>query len=204
MAVSNTSLCNQALAMIGAKRLNDLDTDNSVEAIQCRTHFEPTRDSLLRSHWWGFASARASLAQDTVSPDFEWSNQFHLPGDFLRLRAVYDDNLPDKITRYSYAIEGQLLLTNESSVDLRYVRKVTDPTEFDSLFIEVLVLSLAIKLVMPLTQSRLLRRELKEELNPLLAQVRTIDFQETNTIGSGDRQTWIDSRQSIDNTKLGN
>jgi len=198
MAISNTSICNMSLTKIGAKRINNLEdtTEGTISAIQCRLHFEQTRDSLLRTCWWRFASGRASLSQDTESPDFEWDNQFLLPNDFLRLKAVYDDVSPNNESNYSYTIEGDLLLTNEGTVDIRYVKKVTDPAEFDPLFVEVFVTALAVKLVMPLSQDRLLYRELQEELARTMARVRVVDLTETNTVGRNDRSTWIDAKQA--------
>ncbi|GAH18067.1 unnamed protein product, partial [marine sediment metagenome] len=146
MALSETKICNQALAKIGSKRLNNLDTDSTLQAVQCRTHYETTRDSLLRSHFWRFASARATLSQDATDPDFEWDNQFILPNDFLRLKSIYDGTTGQN-TRHTVAIEGQRLLTNEDTCEIRYIKKVTDPTGFDPLFVELLVLRLALKLV---------------------------------------------------------
>ena len=67
MAISNTSICNLALADVGIKRINNFENslESSSQAIACRLHFEPTRDALVRSHYWRFASARQSLSQDT-------------------------------------------------------------------------------------------------------------------------------------------
>ena len=184
-----------ALGRLGAKRLNDLDTDSSIEAIHARLQYEQTRDALLRSHWWRFASARAELSQDTSSPAFEWDYQFQLPSDFLRMKHLHEDNFsPEQITTASYALEGNLLLTNNDEANIRYIKQVTDVTEFDPLFIEALVLQLAVKLVMPLTQDANLRHELNLELEPVMAKIRTIDRQETNTVRRDDRHTWADAR----------
>jgi len=195
MALSETKICNLSLSDLGAKRINELDTDSSTEAILCRLHYEPMRDALLRSHFWRFASARATLSEDTTEPDFEWDSQFILPTDFLRLKSIYDDNnSPGNKTRYSFAVEGKRLLTNESSVEIRYIRKVTDVTEFDPLFVQVLVLELDLKLVMPLTQDVKLKESIKDDLKLLMPSVRALDRQETNTIGRADRYTWVDVR----------
>jgi len=200
MALSETRICNAALSKIGSKRINNYedDTESSPEAIQCRTHYEMTRDSLLRSHFWRFASARATLSEDTTEPDFEWDNQFILPTDFLRLKAVYDDNnTPNHKILYSFAIEGQRLLTDESSCEIRYIKKVTDVTKFDPLFVEVLVLQLALKLVGPLAGGApKLQDVLQRELATIMPSVRALDRQETNTIGRADMYPWVDVRQT--------
>jgi len=194
MALSETKICNAALARIGSKRLNDLDTDTSPQAIQCRTHYEITRDSLIRSHFWRFASARATLVQDADTPDFEWDYQYILPNDFLRMKSIYEDRFSG-VNLCSYALEGQRLLTNESSMEIRYIRKVTDVTEFDPLFVEVLVLQLALKLVSGLAGGAPnLQDILQRELAMLMPSVRALDRQETNTAGQDEASTWNDAR----------
>lgn len=172
-------------------------TDDSTNAGHCREHYEQTRDALLRTDWWRFARARATLSQDTNDPAFEWDNQFDLPNDFLRLRSIFDDNNTVKRDAYrSFAIEGDKLLTNESTVKLRYVKKVKDTAQFDPLFIEVLVLQLAVKLVMPITQDAASRELLLKELATLMITVRAVDHSETETVGRGDLQAWTDIRRT--------
>ena len=187
-ALSETSICNKALGKIGAKRINDFgDTsDTKPEAIQCRLHYEPTRDALERSHSWRFARARAELSQDEEDPDFEWDNQFILPTDFLRFRSIYEEAGTTSKSR-RHAIEGQRLLTDLSEVSLRYIKKVTDVTEFDPLFVEVLVLRLALKLVGPLAGGDpKLQDTLQRELNTLMPKVQAVDSDETDVGGRSD------------------
>ena len=194
MALSETKICNAALAKIGAKRINNIDTDTSPEAIQCRTHYEMTRDALIRSHWWRFASARKKLAEDVTEPDFEWDSQFILPNDFLRMKSIYENRFSDENYR-SYVLEGQRLLTNESTMKIRYIKKVTDVTEFDPLFVEVLVLQLALKLVPALAKTDpKLKTDIKDDLKLLMPAVKALDEQETNTVGRYELETWNDAR----------
>lgn len=196
--MTNTDICNMALGKIGSKRIKNLaDTnENTPEAIQCRLHFEQTRDSLIRSHYWRFASARAELTQDSTDPDFEWDNQFILPDDFMRLKSVFGDNFtPTGNLTVTFAIEGQRILTNEDSASIRYIKKVEDPTEFDSLFVEILVLQLALKLVAPLAGAApKLQKVLVTELRLVMPRVRALDRQETNTIGRENRRPWLEAR----------
>ena len=194
MALSETKIANMSLAKIGSKRLNDLDTDTTPQAIHCRTHYEQTRDSLIRSHFWRFASGRATLVQDTTDPDFEWDNQFILPTDFLAMKSIYEDRFSDENYR-SYALEGKRLLTNESTMEIRYIKKVTDVTEFDPLFVEVLILQLALKLIGALAGGApKLQKVVQDELFVVMRKVRALDAQETNTVGQYDLETWNDAR----------
>lgn len=198
MAESDTKICNKSLARIGSKRINDLsDTDeDSVEAIQCRLQFEPTRDALLRSHYWPFASGRKALSQDTASPDFEWDNQFILPVDFLYLKAIFENNnTSGNKSRRSHALEGQRILTNDSSMSILYIKKITDAAKFDSLFVKVLVLSLALELVSGLAKTDpKLEERIEKRLAPLMRKVRALDRQETELLGRAAQFTWVDVR----------
>ena len=198
MAESETTICNQALSEFGSTRINDFNdnTESSAQAIQCRLHYEPVRDALIRSHYWRFASDRAALSQDTVDPDFEFDNQFILPSDFLRLKSIFGDNsTATGNTRITFAIEDDRLLTNESTVQLRYIKKVTNPVKFDPLFVELFVLTLALKMIGPLAGTDVkLQTLLQQELRLILPGIRALDRQETNTIGRESRRPWLESR----------
>lgn len=188
MAISNTSICNQSLGKLGSKRINDFSdtTESSVQAIQCRLHFEPTRDALIRSHWWRFARARATLSQDTVDPDFEWDNQFILPEDFLRFRSIEEETGVTSKSR-RHAIEGDRFLTNFSTVNMRYVKKVTDPTKFDPLFVKVFVWLLADEMILPLAGSdKHIQGKIDRALKELMPKVQAVDDDETDVGGRSD------------------
>ena len=194
--LDETGICNKALGRIGGLQIGNVETDTSSEAIQCRLHYESTRDALIRSHYWRFASDRASLEQDDTDPDFEYDNQFILPDDFMRLKNVFGDNFTiTGSTGLSFALEGQRILTNCSSVDIRYIKKVTDVSEFDPLFVELLILTLADKLIGPLAGGDAqIQKKLDSTLDKLLPKVRALDRQETNTIGRLNRQPWLEGR----------
>lgn len=201
-ALDETRLANMALARVGAKRIEDIEatTDTSVEFLHIRTHFVQTRRALIRSHFWAFARGRETLSANATDPEFEWDNAYDLPPDCLRVRSPFDSDSPKRVSRYSYDVEGRQILSNESEMEIRYMADVPDPTQWDTLFVEVFVSTLALKIVMPLSGDRLLRTEIHNELygepgKPgVMAKVRQIDKQETNTLGRADRPTWNDAR----------
>ena len=199
---------NMALNRVGAKVITaaQLLANTEPRAIYCNLHYDQTRLSLLRSHWWRFAKARAELvAADAV--DFEWSNAFTLPDDFLREKSVYEDNATiHKNTMFSYELEGNLLLTNESECNLRYIKNEETIANFDALFVEVFVLLLGLKIVVPIagtgSAGRAIAVDIKEELygsrgRPgLMARVRALDRQEGERIGRAERVLWNNSRSA--------
>ncbi len=196
MATSPTKICNQALGKIGTKRINDLadTTDSKPEAIQCRLHYEPTRDALEESYNWVFNSDRATLSADAETPDFEWDYQFILPTDFLAMRSIYENRISN-VNYRSYALEGDRLLTNESTMQIRYTKKVVNPTKFDPLFIKLFVALLANELIVPLAGGdKHLAGKIEREIDKLESQVRALHGQQTNTIGRVEHGTWNDER----------
>lgn len=195
--LSETSICNQALGRIAAKHaIDDVETDTSVEAIQCRLHYEQTRDSLIRSYTWRFASGRETLTQDSETPDFEWDFQYPLPDDFMAMKSIYEGRFSG-INFRSHALEGDLLLTDEDTMEIRYTKKVTDVLEFDSLFVKVLILLLADVLIGPLAGGdKRIQNKIDNALAELMPAVRALDGQETNTAGRIESGAWNDARHA--------
>ena len=196
MAETELTIANMALGRVGGKKIDVVD-DTTNEGKQVGIHYEQTRNSLLRSFAWRFASGRDELDENSSTPDFGWEKQFDLPDDFVKLVGVFEDNGTSKnLTLSSFKIEGRLLLTNDTTVKILYVKQVTDTNLFDPLFIEALVLSLAVKLSMALGQDEKGRLELKRELISILSDIRVVDKQEQETVGRLGLQPWIDQRRS--------
>ncbi len=195
LTTEEVGLCNQALGSFGAKQFTFGDI-TSKQSVQCLLHYDQTRDALLQSHFWRFANGRSALTKINAPP-FEWDNQFDLPNDFLVLRSIYDNTLVDN-ARSSFAIEGQAILTNDSTMEIRYVKKVTDTTKFSPLFTEVLILQLELKLVGPLagmgSTGRGIKDDIRKTLKPFMKQVRANNRQEIDGKGRADNFPWNDIR----------
>jgi len=170
MAATNEDICNSALTKLGADIITSL-SDNTRRAKLCNQQFAKVRDRLLRSHPWNFAIKRVSLTANGNTPAFEYEQEFDLPADYLRGIREEDKSI-------DWKIEGQKLVANQESFNLVYIAQITDPTEFDASFDELLATELAYELAYPLVQSNSLKRELKEELNDLKRDVRSFDAQE--------------------------
>jgi len=198
MAISETSICNAALGKLGAKRITNYEdtTESSDEAIQCRLHYEITRDALIRSHFWRFAKARAVLSRDTEDdPLSEWDYQYILPNDYLRFISI-DEETGITSRKQRHSIEGQRFFTDYSTVNMRYIRKVTDPAEFDPLFVKVLVWLLADEMIGPLAGGDArIQKKIDTALSKLMPKVWAIDSDETDT---GGRSDWNLARHGAD------
>lgn len=144
---SEVEICNMSLEELGVDTITSLTDDTSKRAQTCNRHYEATRDELLKMHDWHWARKRVALNRLVATPLNDYSWQFQLPTDFLRVVKAYPEGCP-------YNIVGTLLESNEPSVNLLYVWRVTDPLTFDPLFVSALAYRLAWKMAMTLTGSR--------------------------------------------------
>jgi hypothetical protein len=150
MAATETTVCNQALSKLGAKRIIDLD-EESPEARACRLHYAETRDEVLRHHRWNFSILRAELHQLSEPPLYGWEFQYQLPVDCLRVLDVNGWEIGSRPN--AWEIEGRKLLMNEETARIRYIGRITDCNLFDAIFVEALALKLAAKLCLPINGS---------------------------------------------------
>lgn len=145
MAETTTEICVAALRKIGAKPISDYDTDTSPNAHICRDIFPILFDSTLRAFDWTCARARKQyLSTDAEEPAFGYSYQHRLPTDPWCLRPLRLLDHPE--VPQGYRIEGRLLLTDYSVVNLLYTKRITDMTEVDALLSQVMVYLMAIEL----------------------------------------------------------
>lgn len=146
MAQSVVDICNSALQRVGATTILSI-SDNSPEARACSVAYDSNRRDELRRFAWNFAINRVVLAPDATAPAFDYTYAFSLPSDCLRVLRPATSDL-------DWQIEGRKILTNDSNVlNLRYIQDVTDSTQFDASFYNVVCAALALDLVERLTQS---------------------------------------------------
>lgn len=130
----------------------DEDTRERRAITRCYTML---RDRELRAHSWNFSIKRAVLAPSSVAPAFEFAKAFPLPSDCLR-------PLPparDVDWTIEYHNGSKHILTNEGTVIyLRYVSRVTDETQFDPLFADMLACKIAWHCCEEITQSNQKKR----------------------------------------------
>ena len=110
-----------------------------------------------------------------------WQYRYLLPANYLRFVEAEHHH----IQHMHYIIEDGYIWTHRQALNIKYVWDVTDPTLFDSLFTDLLILKLALRLIPPLagTMSQKDRSQLGEELRVAESQARLVDQQEDNTSG---------------------
>ncbi len=189
---SETDLLNDALGQIGVSPITAID-DGSINANYCKRFYPALRDALTRSHHWNWALKRIELAQDAIAPLFGYAYSYTLPSDCLKVVEFNGANtdtttLPLNIF---FKIEGRNLLTNDGTVKIGYLSRVTDPNVWDGLFYQAMGTWLASKLASAITKDTSKSIDLLGEAQSLFAEATAVDGQEgTVSVIKSDALTW--------------
>lgn len=168
---TEVSISNSALAKIGAERILSLD-ENSVNARLCKEQYEKVLEDMIRAHPWNFATKRVALSASTTTPAFQYSYQYGLPNDCLRVLAVEDGE------EIEWVREGRFILSDSTTMKIKYVSSDIQPGDFDANFAEAFATRLAADICYSLNQSTSLKETLLKEAEFRLSQARSFDAQE--------------------------
>jgi hypothetical protein len=177
MVADKFVLCNLALSRVGASPITAFD-GSTQGAISCALAYDLSRRAILRLHPWNCAIDRVILEPKESAPDvpvepaFGYGFVYDLPATCLRVLSV-NDNLD------SFSVEAlRLLYTDDSTVELVFIKDEEDTTKFDSLIDELIAAHLAWSICYRITQSNSLRKILWDEFKEIKRQVKSIDGQE--------------------------
>lgn len=156
-----TEICNMALSYIARGRINSMD-EESVEAKQCKIHYEHCRRRLLLAYPFGFASREVKLA--LLEPERYgvpgWRYVYSYPADTVAVRFVYDEqHAKEKEMRrqdFEVASSGgyeRIIATDVKDAWATVTMDVKEPAFFSEEFIEALAHMLAAQVAMTLTGS---------------------------------------------------
>jgi hypothetical protein len=196
---SYVTIANMAAMIVGtAARLTAPDED-TVLGRAVASVWDIEREALLREGAWNMAIKRAELAASTASPKFEFSHQFQLPADCLRLIELYH------LARDRWQLEGKLILTDHPGpLKLRYLADVKQPELFEPQFARVFAQRLACAI-----GNRIAGSAFDEELNwqkyrQMLSEARRTDAMENPPIDQYESE-WVQARwrgSATDMTRL--
>lgn len=164
-------ICNSTLIKCGAEKIVAV-TDQNKRAIAVHTQYPLIRDKLLYDHPWKFAMARVALTEDATPPVFGFATRYALPADCVRPLELDDECI-------EYAVEGGYILTDTTGgINLKYIKKVTDPTLFDPMFCEALATLLAADIAYQIVQSAALKKEINDMAEAMIARLRSYHSQQ--------------------------
>ena len=190
---SVVDICNTALNQLGASTILTL-TEDSKHARLCNARYTEIRDAVFRSHPFNCLQKRVELSSSTTTPAWGYSFQYDLPGDCLRLLRILDYDSDHKV-------EGRSILSNNSSMKILYISRITDPNQYDELLRETISAALAADIAYAITSNNTTQQNMIALYQDKLRDARFVDSTEgynttqedgmTDVIDAG---TFINSR----------
>ena len=174
MATSAAEIASNALGILGGEPITAL-TDNSQRGRLCNRLYQPTMDEVLRAHPWNCAKVRRELARNQTAPIWDFSYAYTLPTDPWCLRILETDLDEDG---YEWQVEGRTLVSDQSSVKILYIGRISDPTRFDSLCEAAITHRLAAKMAYAITENASKVGDLWNLYAAILKEARSVDGQE--------------------------
>lgn len=184
---SQTSICNLALGRLGQPPILSIDEETAA-ARRLRSIWDDIRDMVLAEHPWNFAIRRASLAVLAEAPAWGWDYAYQLPADCLRVLQMGE--LDDE---FEWEIEDGKLLTDELTVEIKYLARITVTGRFSSGFISALAYRLAAEISYDLTGNPGLTKQMLELWPMELSKAKTQDAQEHGPYELAN-DDWVNSR----------
>lgn len=175
MATSSVEIANSALIKIGAEVIVAM-SDSNVRARTMTEQYDKCRRRLLIAHPWNFAIQRLELAENATAPINGWDHAYDLTTDVLRVLEINDDDEAE------WVVEGRQILTDESECIIKYIKNVTDTTQFSKYFEEVLALLMAADASMVLKGNATHTTNLYKAYKEALSEARTMDAQEGSNL----------------------
>lgn len=173
---SQVAICNNALVRLRASTIISL-TDNTYESNLCSIVYNVSAARAMYMYNWSSCITRAALAQSSTDPEFGYSYQYRLPVNPECLRVLTINDLVPGIEEFK--IEGQFLLTDASSVNLKYIGFLTNTSEYGSALTEAVILSLIKDLAYPLTGNKDLAAAADEDLRVYVTRMAALDGQQS-------------------------
>lgn len=165
-----TSICSNAVLLLGAKSINDIYLQVEDRAVLAANIYPSARDAVLRAHPWNCAIARVSLPPEVAVPAYDWAYQFAQPGDWLRTLSV-----GAKGFQSDYVTEGRKFLCNDNPFLLRYIFRNDNEATWDSMLIEGMTLAMRALLSYPITLSQTVAQTNSAEFENYLKKARAVD-----------------------------
>lgn len=179
-------ICNMALSLIGAPQITSL-TEESEERRICTTFYDLARDEILSQYPWHCCLVRDTLSPLETDPEFEWSYQFTIPSDCLKIKEIYPDYI-------GYKVEQGVIYSESDELQIVYHQQVTDTSKLKPHVVRCIVTCLAAKIAFNLIHNATLQKNLNEQLyNIDMPIARGTDVFE-GTPPSVAPETWLNER----------
>lgn len=145
LAISPVLICNLALIKLGAEPISSI-TEDGKNASLCNAVFEILRNEVLEGHAWSFATKTVTLASIVGTPLMDWTYQFQLPSDFLKMVRAED-------WKQEFDTLDGYLHSNDDPMIIKYVFECTNVGLWSYSFAQCLSWRIAAELSYAITKS---------------------------------------------------
>lgn len=117
-------------------------------------NWEITIDMLLEMYPWSFAKRRWEVTADATNPPYGWLRRYPLPPNTVRILFLTEDGQRNG-DPVAHEIIGDFIETDDMG-PLRFttIQRIHEPAQWSSLFVNMVALALAQKLVAKFTNKR--------------------------------------------------
>lgn len=183
-AQSPVDICNLALDDLKQRPIVNIETPSSDTEFVCARNYDNVRREALFAHPWKFAIFRTQLTPNpSTTPLFGYAYAYDLPNDYIRMISVGDDYIGD--LRQEREIENNQILAQAGDVifdgttlDVRYMRDITDVTKFSPGFVTYFRLLLAIRMSNKFSTSAVIKKGLMDDFQEVQTAAKAINGQE--------------------------
>lgn len=191
MGLSKTEIYNNALLKVSKKTVNTPD-DDTFEANTCNALWSGALSRTLATYNWSCCTKRVALDRLTTTPTNVYAYEYQLPNDCEKVIRAYKSTERDDFD-FEWVIEGSRLLTDESTVIIKYVARPTNTETLNAHVTDVLIWNLALALCFPFTGDDNRERALRQEFEQIiLPRAKANDAMESREI-EYEESPWIDS-----------
>lgn len=185
---TQVEICNLALIRIGQTKIATMG-EATKAADLLNGIWDLILDEVLRDHTWNFAVKREQVVVEATAPAWGFAGEYLLPDDCLRVLGIDDD------PEITYRVEGKSLFTDEDTpINLKYIARVEDTTQFDHKFVSALAWRLALEVAYALAAGPKLVQIASQAYLMAISEAKTVDSQEDGAQDAG-CSVWADARQ---------
>lgn len=204
MEHGRTEIINQALMYMGQDQILD-PSGESKTAKLCASVYDDALAEALGEHPWSFAKKVAKLQQLEAAPkDFRFAYAYQLPDDTGRIlevvcRSSYDTWFTETGRANTdpvaeYAVYGRELYSNQSDMQIVYVRNFVRPSEMPAPFRNYFALCIAMKLITKVTGSNEGLQVLMKRLPQVQMEAKRVDSEQTDTMPENRPNLFVKAR----------
>lgn len=196
MPQSQLSIINIGLAHLGQGAISDMN-DTSAQGQEpsrlARLRWDELVEAVLVELPWNFAVTRGTATKLSTAPAWGYANAFPLDPDCLR---VLECNGDADASWQLEVVDSQVCIVTDldSPLQYRWIKRVTDVSQFSPAFVSALAARIAMEFAEPLTRDQAILENMTRFYSSKIQRARQIDSQE-RTPPVIDASTWTDARR---------